>query len=348
MPFHFYIQVFLRPVCLSHSIPTQCFVNRSMMSTDGNELRGSRDKVIVVPCTRWRELQTSIEYHAEMAGLIGATTIFRLLNDPGIHIGPQEFSIGDTTGGVSSPSSKSIQQEVSTAISVIQRARPNGVTPLTYHLKAITTRIEELESVLRRQGQKAVVVIATDGIPSDDQGNVTVQVQNEFVDALKRLQRLPVWIVIRLCTDDETVNEYYNDLDKVLELPMECIDDYLGEAKEIMAVNKWLNYALPLHRCREMGYQHRLFDLLDERPLTKDELYEFLTLLFGASAFRNAPDINTNWTGFYKVLNNVVQTETQEWNPTTQRRGPWIDMKQLNKIYGVKKGLFGFGTKRRK
>lgn len=318
-----------------------------MMSTDGNEIRGTRDKVVIVPCTRWRELQTSIEYHAELAGLIGATTIFRLLNDPGAHIGPQEFSIGDTTGGTSNPNSKSIQQEVSTAINIVQRARPNGVTPLTYHLRTITKRVEELESVLRRQGQKAVVVIATDGLPSDDQGNVTEQVKSEFVDALKQLQRLPVWVVIRLCTDDDAVNDYYNDLDKVLELPLECIDDFLGEAKEIMAVNKWLNYALPLHRCREMGYQHRLFDLLDERPLTKDELYEFLTLLFGASAFRSAPDINTNWTGFYNVLKNVVQTERSEWNPRTGRRTPWIDMKELSKTYGVKKGLFGFGGKRR-
>ena len=118
-----------------------------MMSTDGNEIRGTRDKVVIVPCTRWRELQTSIEYHAELAGLIGATTIFRLLNDPGAHIGPQEFSIGDTTGGTSNPNSKSIQQEVSTAINIVQRARPNGVTPLTYHL--FRNGIPELDDARR-------------------------------------------------------------------------------------------------------------------------------------------------------------------------------------------------------
>jgi hypothetical protein len=317
-----------------------------MMSTDGNELRGTRDKISVVKCSRWKELQGSIEYHAELAGLIGATTIFRMLNDPGSTIGPQEFSIcGDTTFE-SGMTSKNIEQEVSNVIGIIQRTRPNGVTPLTYHLETISNRIAAMESVLRQQGQKAVVVIATDGLPSDDRGNVTDQVRLEFVDALKRLQRLPVWVVIRLCTDEDKVNDYYNDLDKVLELPLECIDDYLSESKEIMAVNSWLNYALPLHRCREMGYQHRLFDLLDERPLNKDELYEFLTLLFGTSSFRNAPDINTNWNGFCKVLRNVVQTESQEWNPKTKKRGPWIDMNQLSKIYGVKRGLFGLGGKR--
>jgi hypothetical protein len=317
------------------------------MSTDGSELRGTRDNITVVKCSRWKELQGSIEYHAELAGLIGATTIFRMLNDPGSNIGPQEFSIcGDSTFE-SCATSKSIEQEVANAISIIKRTKPNGVTPLTYHLQTISNRIEAMESVLRKQGQKAVVVIATDGLPSDDRGNVTDLVRLEFVDALKRLQRLPVWVVIRLCTDEDNVNEYYNDLDRVLELPLECIDDFLNEAKEIMAVNSWLNYALPLHRCREMGYQHRLFDLLDERTLNKDELYEFLTLLFGASSFRNAPDINSDWNGFYKVLKNVVQTESQEWNPKTKRRGPWIDMNQLSKVYGVKRGFLGFGGKRR-
>ena len=313
-----------------------------MNTADGIELHGNKDNIQAVSCTRWKELQGSVEYHAELAGLIEATTIFRLLNDPGARIGPQEFSICDANMNATRTT---IDNQVANALHIVRRAEANGVTPLTRHLHAISHRIEQIEPQLRSQGQKAVVVIATDGLPSDDSGNSNDKVRSEFVEALKSLQRLPVWVVIRLCTNDDSVNDFYNNLDKVLELPIECIDDYLGEAKEIMRVNKWLNYALPLHRCREMGYQHRLFDLLDERHLNKDELFEFLKLLFGSESFRNAPDIHSNWSGFYKVLERVVKEESKSWNPATRRREPWIDMKELSHEYGVKKGLFGFGRK---
>jgi len=312
----------------------------SMRTSDGNELRGSRENIQVVTCTRWRELQGAIEYHAELAGLIQATTVFRMLNDPGVTVGPQEFSVAETTNS-------NIQQDVQDAINIIRKAEPDGVTPLTQHVNVIRERIITVEPQLRSAGQKAVIILATDGLPSDDYGKSGEHTKNEFINALRGLQSLPVWVVVRLCTDDNEVVEYYNDLDKILELPLEVIDDFLGEAAEIYAANKWLNYALPLHRCREMGYQHRIFDLLDERLLNKDELLEFLTLLFGKAAFRSAPDIHSDWKGFSAVLEQIIKAESREWNAHTKSLGPWIDMKKLNKIYGDKKrGFLGFGRMR--
>ena len=40
--------------------------------------------------------------------------------------------------------------------------------------------------------------------------------------------------------------------------------------------NPWLTYGLPLHRAREFGVRHKLFDLLDERALLPSEIYEFI------------------------------------------------------------------------
>lgn len=68
--------------------------------------------------------------------------------------------------------------------------------------------------------------------------------------------------MIRLCTNEKKVTEFYNQIDEVLEFNLEVLDDYLDEAKEVHKHNKWLNYALPMHRCRELGYHDRLFDLL--------------------------------------------------------------------------------------
>jgi hypothetical protein len=299
----------------------------SMRSSDGHRIRGTENNLVVVQCNRWTELQDAVEYHAELAGLLKATTIFRMLNNPGVTVGPQEFSVADTT-------STSIELDVERAKAIILKCEPSGVTPLSEHIVAIRERIRSVEHILRSQGQQAVVVLATDGLPSNAYGESNDAVQQEFVQTLRSLSDLPIWIVVRLCTDDDEVVEYYNNLDQVLELPLEVLDDFFGEAKEIYASNKWLNYALPLHRIREMGYHHRVFDLLDERLLNKDELREFLGLLFGNTTLGKAPDIHTDWKGFVKVLSEVVKIETTQWNPHTKKVGPWIDMKQLEKAFG--------------
>merc|ERR1712238_464114 len=99
-------------------------------------------------------------------------------------------------------------------------------------------------------------------------------------------------------TDDDHIVNFYNDIDAQLELSIEVLDDFRGEAKEVYQHNKWLNYALPLHRCREMGYHHRLFDMLDERTLTKGELREFCLILFGDAHFDGVPDPDIVWGEF--------------------------------------------------
>jgi len=107
----------------------------------------------------------------------------------------------------------------------------------------------------------------------------------------------------------------------------------------VREANKWLNYALPLHRCREMGYQHRIFDLLDERLLNKDELVEFLRLLLGRAAIDGAPDPHVDWSGFLKVVERGVKAAGRQWNPSTRKLDYWVDLKQLDKLYRKKRGL---------
>jgi hypothetical protein len=92
--------------------------------------------------------------------------------------------------------------------------------------------------------------------------------------------------------------------------------------------------------------QNRIFDLLDEREFNKDELLGFFQLLFGEAAFRNAPDIHEDWNGFVSVLQEIVKTERNEWNLHSKKMSPLIDLKQLNKVYGDKKGFLGLFRKK--
>jgi hypothetical protein len=119
-----------------------------------------------------------------------------------------------------------------------------------------------MEAQLRATGQRALLVIATDGEASD--GDIT--------DAMRPLKNLPVWVVIRLCTDEHDVVNYWNNIDTELELEMDVIDDLSGEAREIHRFNPWLTYGEPLHRLREFGCSIKEFDLLDEKKLTMDQI----------------------------------------------------------------------------
>jgi hypothetical protein len=139
---------------------------------------------------------------------------------------------------------------------------PGGGTPLCEHIRAVINDIRIASSELKRNGQKAIVVIATDGESSD----------GEMASAMAPLKDLPVHVVIRMCTDDERIGTYWNNIDTQLELSMDILDDFAGEAAEVTNHNRWLVYGEQLHRLREWGIIIKEFDLLDESKLSSEQM----------------------------------------------------------------------------
>lgn len=175
----------------------------SMSNADGNRLvntKNSKTPFKMVPCSRWKEIQETIDYHVQLAALLEAPTTFRLLNNPGAHVGPQEFSIA--TNGP-----EFIQRDLNIARETIMKGSPIGVTPLCKHIHEIREEIFELAPMLSQQGRKVAIIIATDGLPTNEYGIGGRQQNVEFTEALRLLEGLPVWIVIRLCTDEDNVVE---------------------------------------------------------------------------------------------------------------------------------------------
>jgi Mg-chelatase subunit ChlD len=301
----------------------------SMATNDGHRLveTARQHEIKFLPCSRWKEMQDTIDYQARVAALLKNPTEFRMLNDPGHRHCPQKFSIGEQSDAL-------IDAELDVARTTVMSCGPHGVTPLVQHLREIRCDIEALEPTLRRNGTKVLLIICTDGLPSDTQGISTRSIQQEFVDSLRSLGGLPVWLVVRLFTDDEAIVQYYNDLDKQLELNVEVLDDLAGEAKEVHSQNPWLNYGLPLHRIREMGFSNKIFDLLDERKLSKDELREFFRILYGNSNLDGVPDPEIDWKGFLASIAPLVKSEKCVANPITRKLEPWVNMKRLRKDYG--------------
>ena len=300
----------------------------SMAMGDGHRIVETKTKNVVqlVGCSRWTELVETVHYHCQMAALMESPTVFRLLNDPGPGAGPQQFSIGEH-------GPERIPHELQLAQQTMKNVTPSGVTPLAQHVLEIRANILQMQQELVSTGRKVVLVLATDGLPTDFMGYSGPAATTEFERTLRSLEGLPIWIVIRLCTDEDAVVDYYNNLDAQLELSLEVLDDFVGEAKEVYQQNPWLNYALPLHRMREMGFSHRLLDLLDERRLTKDELREFMVLLFGQENLDGLPDPQVDWHGFLEVINVISHQEAKQWNPITKRLQSWVDMKKLKHSY---------------
>jgi hypothetical protein len=62
---------------------------------------------------------------------------------------------------------------------------PSGGTPLCFHIREVIAEIRRMEPQLRATGQKACVIIATDGESSD----------GDIITAMQPLRSLPVWVV---------------------------------------------------------------------------------------------------------------------------------------------------------
>lgn len=71
--------------------------------------------------------------------------------------------------------------------------------------------------MLIQQQKRATIIIATDGEPSD----------GDLRALLVKLQCHPVSIVIRICSNDRGVLEYWNSLDRDLGLSLDVVDDLL-------------------------------------------------------------------------------------------------------------------------
>lgn len=83
---------------------------------------------------------------------------------------------------------------------------------------------------------------------------------------------MPVLVVIRLCTDESSVIDYWNNIDSQLELDIDVIDDHLGDAIEVASKNGWLTYGEPIHRMREFGASMKEMDLIDESTLSAEQM----------------------------------------------------------------------------
>lgn len=190
--------------------------------------------------TRWRELATTVNIVVDIASLMDPTGIdlYFLNRDPVLNVrdGSQLRPVFDVA--------------------------PSGGTNIARTLRQI---LRDKTPVLKER--KLLILIATDGEPTNDHGNIdTATLRN-----ILRNERNPidkVFVTFLACTDDQATMEYLNKWDKEIK-NLDVVDDYASERAEILKVQgtryrfTFGDYVVKAL----MGGIDKFFDKLDEKKV---------------------------------------------------------------------------------
>lgn len=288
----------------------------------------------MVQCSRWEEIRRMAMQQATMNMYMGTPCEFVLLNPP------SSRRFGAFREGVDLATVDPRRGDVAPQLDALERllrnTRPQGSTPLAERLREIKHRLETVHSGLAEKGQRAIIVVATDGLPTlPGSGEPSGAAREEVTTVIRQLtMALPVFLVVRLTTDEDSVVDYYNKIDEEEELPLEVIDDIAGEAQEAYQKgNGWLVYSPLLHMIREGGTFVRFFDALDERRLKPAEVKVLASCLLQRG--ENDPPMPRETVDFYKYVLARVASIPTVYDPLAKRVVPGLKTRQLRRALGL-------------
>lgn len=281
----------------------------SMITADGKRLLKTGNHHRMVGCTRWQEACDSVLYAGRVAANLRCATEFRFINPVG--------------GGRPQVLTVTSPQDFQALQAACDMAQPSGVTPLCQQVREVFSAVAQRRAALEGAGKTAVVTIITDGLPTD----------GDLAQCIASFGALPILLVVRLCTKDDSLVEFWNNVDKQTEVVIDVLDDQEGEADEIAgAGNGWLSYGPPLHRAREWGVRNRLLDLIDERRFSAVEAMDFARLVLGGGPLPH-PDVDMEQ--FLSEVDRRSRAAGPTFNP---RRGggseAWIHVGKLRRAVG--------------
>jgi len=326
--------------CDSHLVVID---NSSLMKVKDSHIgRNSKDGRIkqISRITRWDELQEAMSFNCKLASKCWVPTKYWFLNEPtGLTAGySKKFSL---CWG----SPKDVPGEMNHIKHMMKSATlDQRRCELTSRISHISKIIGKESSRLGERGKNITVIFYTQGLPTNGKGQTGTTVRQELRSEMWSLTKLPVNVIVRLCTDDEKVTSMFNDMDNTFD-SFDVLDDYWGEAMEVYLHNPWLTYSKGLHRLREVGLAPDVLGDLDQRSLTLDEIHQLCIILFageGESVYLPLPPYQPtstrqlgrsswveSWIPFIVALEGLVEKEKLQWNPITKRMAPWIDLKKL-------------------
>ena len=282
--------------------------SRSMLKRDAHRLIGGRvDDPKMEVCSRWEQVTSSILSLISLADAAEAPTEVRLLNKAE----PVMVGLGI---------SEKNMEEITTLLAI----EPCGLTPLCKQLQGVIDTVRDMEQQLHDSGKKAWLLIITDGESTD--GNVA--------EMLKPLQGLPLQILIRMCTEEIEVCDYWENINASLDLDIRILNDVMVEAQRCMESNPWLTYGAPIHHAREFGMMLNVpaLDVLKDRSLTKGEIKTLAKILLSREDYGGVlPDPEVNWELFVQGVISLQQQVPLVYCPLKKVMRPWFNAYELRK-----------------
>jgi hypothetical protein len=161
----------------------------------------------MMKATRWEELQYFASISIEIANLFNDSTDVYFLNKPPI---------------------RNINN-IDYLLNFLKQNKPNGYTPLN---KIFNQVLNENINYIREK--KLLIIILTDGEPTDDYGNGDIK--NFKRSLLSRNPMNKIFVNIVTCTDDPDSVDYLNKWDRTIP-NLDVIDDYKSEKDEVKRKN---------------------------------------------------------------------------------------------------------------
>eukprot|EP00804_Cyclotella_cryptica_P004162 CCRYP_014540-RB/>CCRYP_014540-RB protein AED:0.00 eAED:0.00 QI:623/1/1/1/0/0/2/709/952 len=229
--------------------------NSSAMQIYDSRLIGDDKKV-----SRWEELCECVCFHAKMGARVGMETEFQLLNTSNLHTN-QRFCVGSKR--------KKSSDEIEVARKTMEAISPTASdSPLVQYIQNFVKTLPADEVIrLRQRGKFISLILATQGVPSLKDAKSESDAFHALGRVLNSVNKLPVKLVIRLCTGDDETVRHYNEVLTQTRNNCDVLNDYEGEAMEVYLYNPWLTYSVGLHRLREAGLAWGM-DMLDEKTFS--------------------------------------------------------------------------------
>lgn len=146
---------------------------------------------------------------------------------------------------------------------------PCGMTPLSSRLTDLMEMYNDKD--------KHLILIITDGIPTDKDGRYTESSIQEFIGVLRNRDCEKFKIVILLCTDDDAVVSIYNDIDSMID-GISVIDDYETEKRKCESIQRdGFMYTEDMHTFRTlMSGISDSFDKMNEMRIFCDKYGNYI------------------------------------------------------------------------
>jgi hypothetical protein len=111
------------------------------------------------------------------------------------------------------------------------------------------------------------------------------------------------------------------------------LDNQWGDAKQVALYNGWLTYGEPLHRLREFGAVMKEMDIIDESTVSSEQMRVLCSYLFLSGDLKQLPHPDEDWSAFSSRIKELSASVPLVFDTISNSMKPWVDMKQLNKIY---------------